>query len=134
MMIAMQVPRPGGTFERVQRKVPTPAADELLIRVHACGVCHSDAVTVEGLLPGLQYPRVPGHEVIGSVEAVGANVRGWTVGDRAGVGWFGGSCGHCRRCRGRDVDLLSAPDGNYIEPAGTTRDLSNIPMMPQNSS
>ncbi|MDB5605848.1 MAG: alcohol dehydrogenase [Bradyrhizobium sp.] len=99
MMIAMQVPRPGAKFERAEREVPTPGVGELLIRVHACGVCHSDAVTVEGLLPGLQYPRVPGHEVIGSVEAVGANVRGWAVGDRAGVGWFGGSCGHCRRCR-----------------------------------
>jgi alcohol dehydrogenase len=99
MMIAMQVPRPGSKFERVEREVPPPATGELLIRVHACGVCHSDAVTVEGLLPGLRYPRVPGHEVIGSVEAVGASVRGWAVGDRAGVGWFGGSCGHCRRCR-----------------------------------
>jgi alcohol dehydrogenase len=118
MMIAMQVPRPGGTFERVQRKVPTPAADELLIRVHACGVCHSDAVTVEGLLPGLQYPRVPGHEVIGSVEAVGANVRGWTVGDRAGVGWFGGSCGHCRRCR-RDEQFACE---NGAGATGVTRD------------
>jgi alcohol dehydrogenase len=118
MMIAMQVPRPGGTFERVQRKVPTPAADELLIRVHACGVCHSDAVTVEGLLPGLQYPRVPGHEVIGSVEAVGANVRGWTVGDRAGVGWFGGSCGHCRHCR-RDEQFACE---NGAGATGVTRD------------
>jgi alcohol dehydrogenase len=99
MMIAMQVPQPSGKFERVERKVPTPAAGELLIRVHACGVCHSDSVTVEGLLPGIQYPRVPGHEVIGSVEAFGTNVRGWAVGDRAGVGWFGGSCGHSRRCR-----------------------------------
>lgn len=99
MMIAMQVPRAGGKFERVEREVPTPAAGELLIRVHACGICHSDVVTVEGLLPGLQYPRVPGHEIIGSVEAVGPNVLGWAAGDRAGVGWFGGSCGHCRRCR-----------------------------------
>jgi alcohol dehydrogenase len=99
MMIVMQVPRAGAKFERVEREVPTPGAGELLIRVRACGVCHSDAITVEGLLPGLQYPRVPGHEVIGSVEAVGANVRGWAVGDRAGVGWFGGSCGYCPRCR-----------------------------------
>src|ERR1700733_640510 len=96
MMIAMQVPRAGGKFERVEREGPTPAAGELLIRVHACGVCHSDAVTVEGLLPGLQYPRVPGHEVIGSVEAVGANVPGWAVGDRGGVGWFEYSLGQNR--------------------------------------
>ena len=99
MMIAMQVPRAGGKFERVEREIPTPGVGDLLIRVHACGVCHSDAVTVEGHLPGIRYPRVPGHEVIGSVEAVGTNVRGWAAGDRAGVGWFGGSCGHCRRCR-----------------------------------
>jgi alcohol dehydrogenase len=99
MMIAMQVPRAGAKFERAERDVPTPGVGELLIRVHACGVCNSDALVVEGQWPRLQYPRVPGHEVIGSVEAVGANVRGWSAGDRAGVGWFGGSCGHCGRCR-----------------------------------
>ncbi len=99
MMIAMQVPRAGARFERVEREIPTPGVGELLIRVHACGVCRSDALIAEGHFPGLQYPRVPGHEVIGSVGAVGPDVRGWAVGDRAGVGWFGGSCGHCPRCR-----------------------------------
>lgn len=98
-MIAMAVPRPGARFERVERELPAPGAGELLIRVHACGVCHSDAMVVNGHWPGLQYPRIPGHEVIGVVAAVGANVRGWRVGDRAGVGWFGGSCGHCVHCR-----------------------------------
>ena len=98
-MIAMAVPKAGGQFERVERDVPAPGAGELLIRVHACGVCHSDALIVEGHWPGLQYPRVPGHEVIGLVEAVGSNVGGWKIGDRAGVGWFGGSCGHCTHCR-----------------------------------
>jgi alcohol dehydrogenase len=66
--------------------------------VTACGVCHSDSVTVEGLMP-ITYPRVPGHEVIGTVEAIGPDVRGWQVGTRAGVGWFGGACGYCARCR-----------------------------------
>lgn len=118
MMIAMQVPRAGAKFERVEREVPTPGAGELLIRVHACGVCHSDRLVVEGHLPGLQYPRVPGHEVIGSVEAVGPNVRGWAVDDRAGVGWFGGSCGHCRRCRRGEQFACE----NGSEATGVTRD------------
>ena len=69
------------------------------IRVQACGVCHSDVVTVQGLFPIVQYPRVPGHEVIGVVDAIGEDVHGWSVGARAGVGWFGGSCGYCRQCR-----------------------------------
>lgn len=98
-MIAMAVPQPGAKFERIERDIPTPGPDEILIRVHACGVCHSDALIVEGHWPGLQYPRIPGHEVIGTVEALGANVAGWKPGDRAGVGWFGGSCGHCANCR-----------------------------------
>ena len=98
-MIAMAVPGAGGKFERVERAVPAPGPHELLIEVHACGVCHSDALTVGGHIPGIQYPRVPGHEVIGTVAAVGNNVPGWQVGDRAGVGWFGGSCGYCARCR-----------------------------------
>jgi alcohol dehydrogenase len=98
-MIAMVVSRAGGKLERVEREVPAPGPGELLIEVHACGVCHSDSVTVEGHVPGIQYPRVPGHEVIGKVAAVGAHVPGWQVGDRAGVGWFGGSCGYCARCR-----------------------------------
>jgi len=92
-MIAMAVPHAGGKFERIERDIPAPGPRELLIRVHACGVCHSDVLTVEGLMPGITYPRVPGHEVIGTIEGVGADVAGWRVGDRAGVGWFGGSCG-----------------------------------------
>jgi D-arabinose 1-dehydrogenase-like Zn-dependent alcohol dehydrogenase len=98
-MIAMVVPQAGARLQRVEREVPAPGPGELLIRVQACGVCHSDTATVEGLMPGIAYPRVPGHEVIGRVEATGAGVEGWKPGDRAGVGWFGGSCGHCRRCR-----------------------------------
>ncbi|HEX4770108.1 MAG TPA: alcohol dehydrogenase [Bryobacteraceae bacterium] len=102
-MIAMVVPEPKAKLQRVERDVPKPDAKQLLLRVHACGVCHSDSLTVEGLMPGIVYPRVPGHEVIGKIEAIGANVEGWQVGDRAGVGWFGGSCGYCLRCRTGDA-------------------------------
>jgi len=98
-MIAMAVTQGGAKMQRVEREIPTPGPREVLIRVHACGVCHSDVFTVEGLFPGIAFPRVPGHEVIGRIEAVGAMVEGWKVGERAGVGWFGGSCGHCFRCR-----------------------------------
>ena len=98
-MIAMVVPQAGAKLQRVERDVPKPGAKQILLRIHACGVCHSDSVTVAGLMPGIVYPRVPGHEVIGVVEAVGANVEGWEPGARAGVGWFGGSCGYCVQCR-----------------------------------
>ncbi|HZY52574.1 MAG TPA: alcohol dehydrogenase catalytic domain-containing protein, partial [Reyranella sp.] len=96
-MIAMAVPHAGAKLQRVERDIPQPGPRELLIRVHACGVCHSDTLTVEGVAPGMVYPRVPGHEVMGAVEAIGPSVEGWKPGDRVGVGWFGGSCGYCSR-------------------------------------
>jgi alcohol dehydrogenase len=102
-MIAMAVPHLGGKLQRIERDIPVPGPRELLIEVHACGVCHSDALTFEGGLPGIAYPRVPGHEVIGKVAAIGDNAPGWQVGDRAGVGWFGGSCGYCGSCRRGDL-------------------------------
>jgi len=117
-MIAMQVPQAGGRLERVERAIPEPGAKEVLIAVHACGVCHSDSVTVEGLMPGIAYPRVPGHEVIGTIAAVGSKVEGWAVGDRAGVGWFGGSCGWCPRCRRGDAFACD----NIHAATGVTRD------------
>jgi alcohol dehydrogenase len=98
-MRAMVVRKKGGPLEAEERDMPAPGPEEMRIRVQACGVCHSDAATVLGLLPSVQYPRVPGHEVIGVVDAIGGGVHGWSVGARAGVGWFGGSCGYCRRCR-----------------------------------
>lgn len=101
-MIAMAATQAGGRLERIERDIPVPGTGELLIKVHACGVCHSDSLTVEGLMPGIQYPRVPGHEVIGTVAGVGDGVVGWRIGERAGVGWFGGSCGYCSRCRRGD--------------------------------
>ena len=97
-MHTMTVPEAGGSLQMVEQDLPVPGPHEVLLRVAACGVCHSDSVTVEGLMP-ITYPRVPGHEVIGTVEAIGSDVRGWEVGTRAGVGWFGGACGYCARCR-----------------------------------
>jgi D-arabinose 1-dehydrogenase-like Zn-dependent alcohol dehydrogenase len=98
-MRAMLVPSPGAKFRLEERELPQPGPDEVRLRVQACGVCHSDALTVAGHMPGLKHPRIPGHEVIGVLEAVGANVRGWQTGTRVGVGWFSGACGYCRHCR-----------------------------------
>jgi alcohol dehydrogenase len=98
-MRAMVVPEAGGKLRLEEREVPTPGRREALVRVRACGVCHSDTVTVGGHMPGMKYPRVPGHEVIGTVEAVGPEVDGWKTGMRVGVGWFPGSCGYCLQCR-----------------------------------
>lgn len=131
----MQVTGPGQGFELVEREVPTPGRGEVLVRVEACGVCHSDAFTVEGTMPGIDYPRVPGHEIAGRIEAVGDQVTPWTVGQRVGVGWFGGSCGHCERCRrGDQISCVNGQvpgigfDGGYADhvvvPAGA---LASIP-------
>ena len=97
-MNAVQVPAAGGGLEHVQRDVPEPGRDEVRVRVQACGVCHSDSITVEGHMP-IEYPRIPGHEVAGVVDAVGEGVEGYAPGDRVGVGWFGGCCFHCEPCR-----------------------------------
>ena len=98
-MRAVQVGRAGGDFELVEREVPTPGRGEALVRVHACGVCHSDMMAKEGAFPGVSFPVVPGHEVAGAIEALGEGVEGWEVGQRVGVGWFGGNCGWCEPCR-----------------------------------
>jgi len=89
-MTVVQVPKAGGEFELVEREIPTPGPGLVRIRVLACGVCHSDVLTKEGLDPRLTYPRVPGHEVAGVIDDVGAGVRGWKKGQRVGVGWHGG--------------------------------------------
>jgi D-arabinose 1-dehydrogenase-like Zn-dependent alcohol dehydrogenase len=99
-MRAVEVVKVGGPFAIVEREIPEPESGLVRIKVQACGICHSDEVTVHGLFPGIQYPRVPGHEVIGVIDAVGANVPSrWTVGERVGVGWNGGYCGYCDSCR-----------------------------------
>src|SRR5438445_5463102 len=94
-MRAVQVSKPNGPLELVERPIPQPAAGTVRIKVQACGICHSDSLTKEGGYPGLTYPRVPGHEIAGLIDAVGAGVADWQVGRRAGVGWHGGYCGHC---------------------------------------
>jgi alcohol dehydrogenase len=98
-MRAVQVGKAGGPLEMVEREIPEPESGTVRIKVQACGVCHSDTVTKDGLFPGIQYPRVPGHEVIGIIDAVGANVPRWKKGQRVGVGWNGGYCGYCDNCR-----------------------------------
>jgi D-arabinose 1-dehydrogenase-like Zn-dependent alcohol dehydrogenase len=102
-MRAAQVLHAKGPFELVERDIPEPAGGTVRIKVQACGVCHSDSVTKEGLFPNIQYPRVPGHEVIGTVDAAGDGVAGWTIGQRVGVGWHGGNCGYCDACRRGDA-------------------------------
>jgi len=98
-MRVVQVSRPNGPFEIVERQIPEPGAGSVRIKVQACGICHSDSFTKEGTYPGIQYPRVPGHEVAGVIDAVGGGVAGWKPGQRVGVGWNGGYCGHCDPCR-----------------------------------
>lgn len=121
-MRAIQVPRPNGPFELVERDVPEPGEGAVRIKVEACGICHSDSLAKSGAMPGLQYPRVPGHEVVGTVEALGLGVTQVAVGQRVGVGWHGGYCGHCAACRrgdffaciwGRITGLTH--DGGYAE-------------------
>ena len=98
-MRVAQVSRPNGPFELVERPIPEPGAGSVRVKVEACGICHSDSVTKDGLFPGIPYPRVPGHEVAGAIDAVGPGVPGWEPGQRVGVGWNGGYCGYCGYCR-----------------------------------
>ena len=101
-MRAVQVSQAGGPLEPVEREILEPGAGEVRIKVQACGICHSDSLVKEGHWPGIQYPRVPGHEVAGVIDAVGAGVAEWKAGDRVGVGWYGRHCGHCESCRRGD--------------------------------
>jgi D-arabinose 1-dehydrogenase-like Zn-dependent alcohol dehydrogenase len=121
-MKAVQVPKPGADFEIVEREIPQPGPRQVRIRVLACGVCHSDVLTKDGLLPGISYPRVPGHEVAGVIDEVGAGVSGWKKGDRVGVGWHGGQDGTCLACRRGDFANCASVivcgisyDGGYQE-------------------
>src|SRR5271163_1510286 len=98
-MRVAQVPRPNGPLEMVERPIPQPGPGSLRIKVQACGICHSDSLVKEGAFPGIQYPRVPGHEAAGVVDAVGPGVAGWTPGQQVGVGWHGGYCERCDHCR-----------------------------------
>ena len=101
-MKAVQVPKAGADFQIVEREIPSPGRGQVRIKVQACGVCHSDVLTKDGLWPGIEYPRIPGHEVAGIVDEVGEGVSAWKKGQRVGVGWHGGQDNTCRECRRGD--------------------------------
>jgi D-arabinose 1-dehydrogenase-like Zn-dependent alcohol dehydrogenase len=121
-MRAIQVSSAKGPFELVERDIPEPPKGWVRVKVQACGICHSDALVKEGSWPGLSYPRIPGHEVAGIIDAVGTDVSGWKPGQRVGVGWYGGHCGHCDSCRHGDFITCKnglvtgiSHDGGYAE-------------------
>ena len=121
-MKKIQVKSAGGSFELVEEPIREPAARYVRVKVQACGVCHSDSVTKDGLFPGIVYPRSPGHEIMGVIDAVGEGTEPWKAGDRVGIGWHGGHCGRCESCRRGDFVTcvrLQIPgisyDGGYSE-------------------
>jgi D-arabinose 1-dehydrogenase-like Zn-dependent alcohol dehydrogenase len=121
-MKAAQISKPGGDFELVEREIPEPGTGQVRVKVEACGICHSDVLVKEGLWPGIQYPRVSGHEIAGRVDAVGDNVTQWKKGQRVGVGWHGGHCFVCEQCRRGDFAMCVNRkvtgidfDGGYAE-------------------
>jgi D-arabinose 1-dehydrogenase-like Zn-dependent alcohol dehydrogenase len=122
-MRAVQVPQTKGQLEMVEREIPEPQRGWVRVKVEACGICHSDSLVKDGTWPGIQYPRIPGHEVIGTVDAIGADVPDWKLGQRVGIGWHGSNCGHCDPCRRGEffacqVELLTTGisfDGGYAE-------------------
>src|SRR5215510_8101826 len=101
-MRSIQVSKPKGPLELVEKEIPEPGTRQVRIKVLACGICHSDSITKEGIFPGIQYPRVPGHEVAGVVDKLGKDVRNFQLGQRVAVGWHGGHCGQCESCRRGD--------------------------------
>lgn len=121
-MKAAQISQSGGDFEFVERDIPQPGAGQVRLKVEACGICHSDVLVKDGIWPGLQYPRVPGHEIAGRIDAVGTGVTHWTQGQRVGVGWHGGHCFVCNPCRRGDFAMCQKRkvtgidfDGGYAE-------------------
>lgn len=122
-MRAIQISQPNGPLELVEREIPEPGPGQVRVKVKACGICHSDAVTKDGFFPGITYPRIPGHEVAGVIDALGPNVIGWEVGQRVGIGWKGGQCNHCDSCRRGDFATCQGDeaisgvtyDGGYAE-------------------
>jgi D-arabinose 1-dehydrogenase-like Zn-dependent alcohol dehydrogenase len=121
-MQTAQISTPGGAWEVVERAIPEPGPGHVRVQVEACGICHSDMFVKEGLWPGLQYPRVPGHEVAGRIDAVGDSVLTWQPGQRVGVGWHGGHCFVCDPCRRGDFAMCVQRkvtgidfDGGYAE-------------------
>src|ERR1044072_9510216 len=121
-MKAAQISKPGGDFELIERDIPEPGVGQVRVKVEACGICHSDVLVKDGLWPGLQYPRVPGHELAGRIDALGENVTAWTMGQRVGVGWHGYHCFVCEPCRRGDFAMCINRnvtgidfDGGYAE-------------------
>jgi D-arabinose 1-dehydrogenase-like Zn-dependent alcohol dehydrogenase len=121
-MKAAQISKAGGDWELIEREISEPGAGQVRIKIEACGICHSDVIVKEGYWPGLQYPRVPGHEIAGRIDAVGSNVTSWTKGQRVGVGWHGGHCFVCEQCRRGDFAMCVNRkvtgidfDGGYAE-------------------
>src|SRR5262245_5388989 len=121
-MKAAQISKPRGDWELVERVIPEPRAGQVRVKVEACGICHSDVFVKDGLWPGLAYPRVPGHEIAGHIDAVGDNVIAWRQGQRVGVGWHGGHCFVCELCRRGDFAMCVHRqvtgfdfDGGYAE-------------------
>jgi D-arabinose 1-dehydrogenase-like Zn-dependent alcohol dehydrogenase len=121
-MRAVQVASPKGPLELVEREIPQPGPNQVRIKVQACGICHSDSLTKDGIFPNIKYPRVPGHEVAGIIDALGSNVKEWKVGQKVGIGWHGGHCGHCTSCRKGDFITCSSLqnpgityDGGYAD-------------------
>jgi len=122
LMKAIQVSKPGADFEIIQKEIPTPGNNEVLIKVEACGICHGDSIAKEGHFPGIKYPITPGHEVVGIVEKTGSMVSMWKPGQRVGVGWHGGHCNQCLACRKGDFGACEKAlttglnlDGGYAE-------------------
>lgn len=121
-MKAVQISRPKGPFELVEREIPNPTVNTVRIKIEACGICHTDVMVKEGLYPNIQYPKVPGHEIAGVIDAIGEGVTEWKVGQRVGVGWFGGQCNACENCRRGEFILCKkgkipgiSYDGGYAE-------------------
>jgi D-arabinose 1-dehydrogenase-like Zn-dependent alcohol dehydrogenase len=121
-MRSVQVSKPKGALEVIERNIPEPGLAQVRIKVQACGICHSDSFTKDGLFPGIQYPRVPGHEIAGVIDALGEGVNEWKPGQRVAVGWHGGHCGRCESCRRGDFitcRYLQVPgisyDGGYAD-------------------
>ena len=122
LMRAVQVPAPGADFELVSKEIPEPRKNEVLIKVEACGICHGDAIVKDGRYPDIQYPRIPGHEVVGTIDKAGPGVLSWKPGQRVGVGWFGGYCLKCDACKKCEFYKCQRPlttgisfDGGYAE-------------------
>ncbi len=121
-MKAIQIEKPGGDFKLVEIELPQPRENEVLVKVEACGVCHGDAIVKDGTFPGLSYPRIPGHEVIGTIAKLGSGVEGWALGKRVGIGWHGGHCFKCPACMRGDFWACEhslttgiSVDGGYAE-------------------